>query len=232
MLVIRRPGASTRPVGFRSYSPSMLFMWMPVPGTMTPEPEPVDAESEAALPSTSTTEMCVVPPGGAGSGAPRTWASMRRSAASMRLVGEEVLREPAVVQPRREAALPRPTLLAHDLDERRDRLRRARRAVRQPVEQRQPVADQDPARGRRRIRLEDAAVERARAPGGARSRGSRAGRPAVTAPPVSRRWPTIARASSPVYRSARVARRAAPSSRPDRAGGGRPRRRRAPPRMP
>ena len=43
MLVILWPGASTRAVGLRSYSPSMLFMWMPVPGTITPEPEPVDA---------------------------------------------------------------------------------------------------------------------------------------------------------------------------------------------
>ena len=61
MLVSRRPGRA-RPPAARSYSPSMLFMWMPVPGTTTPEPEPVDAESEAALPAASTTEMCVVPP--------------------------------------------------------------------------------------------------------------------------------------------------------------------------
>jgi hypothetical protein len=39
----------------------MLFMWIPVPGTMTPEPEPIDAVREAALPRSSTTEMWVVP---------------------------------------------------------------------------------------------------------------------------------------------------------------------------
>jgi hypothetical protein len=38
----------------------MLFMWIPVPGTITPEPEPADAESEAALPRSSIAEMCVV----------------------------------------------------------------------------------------------------------------------------------------------------------------------------
>ena len=61
MLVRRVPGCKRRPGGFRSYSPSMLFMWMPVPGTMTPEPAPVDAVSDAAFPRSSTTEMCVVP---------------------------------------------------------------------------------------------------------------------------------------------------------------------------
>ena len=49
MLVSRRPGVG-RPAGDRSYSPSMLFRWMPVPGTITPEPEPVEEESDAALP--------------------------------------------------------------------------------------------------------------------------------------------------------------------------------------
>ena len=36
MLVSRVPGRASPPAGFRSYSPSMLFMWMPVPGTITP----------------------------------------------------------------------------------------------------------------------------------------------------------------------------------------------------
>ena len=49
MLVSRRPGVAGPPAT-RSYSPSMLFSWMPVPGTITPEPEPVDEESDAALP--------------------------------------------------------------------------------------------------------------------------------------------------------------------------------------
>ena len=38
----------------------MLFSWIPVPGTRNPEPQPVEAESDAALPSPSTTLMCVV----------------------------------------------------------------------------------------------------------------------------------------------------------------------------
>ena len=63
MLVIRVPGFPSRPGGLRSYSPSMLFSWMPVPGTKTPEPAPVDAVSDAAFPRASTTEMCVVPGG-------------------------------------------------------------------------------------------------------------------------------------------------------------------------
>ena len=46
MLVSRRPGAAGPPAT-RSYSPSMLFRWIPVPGTITPEPEPVEDESEA-----------------------------------------------------------------------------------------------------------------------------------------------------------------------------------------
>ena len=40
MLVNRLPGEPSRPPGFRSSSPSMLFTWMPVPGTITPEPSP------------------------------------------------------------------------------------------------------------------------------------------------------------------------------------------------
>ena len=55
MLVSRRPGRGM-PSETRSYSPSMLFRWMPVPGTITPDPEPVDVESDAALPRASTTD--------------------------------------------------------------------------------------------------------------------------------------------------------------------------------
>ena len=49
----RQPATRRRPAppATRSYSPSMLFSWMPVPGTITPEPEPVDDESDAAFPS-------------------------------------------------------------------------------------------------------------------------------------------------------------------------------------
>ena len=71
MLVRRRPG-SVEPAPTRSYSPSMLLSWMPVPGTITPEPEPVEDETDAAFPSASTTETWVVPPCGACSGAPGT----------------------------------------------------------------------------------------------------------------------------------------------------------------
>ena len=50
MLVSRVPGRASPPAGLRSYSPSMLFMWIPVPGTITPEPEPVEAVIDAAFP--------------------------------------------------------------------------------------------------------------------------------------------------------------------------------------
>ena len=57
MLVSLVPGFGACPPGWRSYSPSMLFMWMPVPGTTTPEPAPVDEDSDAAFPSASMAEM-------------------------------------------------------------------------------------------------------------------------------------------------------------------------------
>ena len=60
MLVIRAPARALPVEAARSNSPSMLFRWMPVPGTTTPEPEPVEAVQDAALPSASTTEICVV----------------------------------------------------------------------------------------------------------------------------------------------------------------------------
>ena len=60
MLIIRSPGFGSVPA--RSNSPSMLFMWTPVPGMTTFEPLPVDADSAAALPAESSTLMCVVPP--------------------------------------------------------------------------------------------------------------------------------------------------------------------------
>ena len=150
MLVSRRPGA-VGPPATRSYSPSMLFRWMPVPGTITPEPEPVDDESDAAVPSESTTDTWVVP-AGAGSTSPGAPASIRAEAACDPLAGEQPPREPAAVQAAREALFAHARLLAHHLDERRDRLGAARRAVPGPREQRQAVGDQDPARRRRRIR--------------------------------------------------------------------------------
>ena len=81
MLVRRRPELAGAPAT-RSYSPSMLLSWMPVPGTITPEPEPVDEESDAAFPCSSTAETCVVPPAGVCSARPGSDASIRRTAAA------------------------------------------------------------------------------------------------------------------------------------------------------
>src|SRR5919198_938374 len=110
MLVSRTPGRIRRPRGTRSYSPSMLFRWIPVPGTITPEPEPVEVEHDAALPSASTAETCVVPPTGA-----------------------------AAVEVAREPRASRPCLLAHHLDQRRQPVGAARAADPDPVEQLEPV---------------------------------------------------------------------------------------------
>ena len=96
MLVSRRPGA-LGPPATRSYSPSMLFRWMPVPGTITPEPEPVEDESDAAVPSASTTETCVVP-AGAGSDDARRPRLHARQAARDPCVGEEPPGEPTPVE--------------------------------------------------------------------------------------------------------------------------------------
>ena len=70
---------------------------MPVPGTTTPEPEPSEHESDAALPSASTTEMCVVIDG----------------------ASTQAAREPAAIQLRREQLVARRVLRAHRLDDRR-----------------------------------------------------------------------------------------------------------------
>ncbi len=151
MLVRRRPGAAGPPAT-RSYSPSMLFRWMPVPGTITPDPEPVDDESDAALPSASTTDTCVVP-AGAGSAiparsglhplerrrrSPRSRAAARASPPACR---------PLVNPPSRARVCSRITSASEAIDS-----ARPRRAVADPLEQREPVGDQDPARRRRRVR--------------------------------------------------------------------------------
>ena len=84
MLVSRSAGRSV-PLT-RSSSPSMLFKWMPVPGTITPELEPSEQVREAAFPHESTTEMWVVPVGRPGSGSPgadqRTRATASRTESS------------------------------------------------------------------------------------------------------------------------------------------------------
>ena len=144
-----RPGAPAT----RSYSPSMLFSWMPVPGTITPEPEPVDEESDAAFPSASTAETCVVPPAGACSARPGSAACDPRGRR-----GERARRRAAAARGRRGAA------------RRRTRSSRTRVCSRitstsaaiasavpgapraDALEQREPVGDQDAARGRRRVR--------------------------------------------------------------------------------
>ena len=97
MLVSRRPELAGAPAT-RSYSPSMLLSWMPVPGTITPEPEPVDDESDAAFP-------CCVDRGdvrraaaGVCSARPGSDASIRADCCRERLVGEELLHEPAAMQ--------------------------------------------------------------------------------------------------------------------------------------
>ena len=81
-LVKRMPGRGTAPVVARSNSPSMLFSWIPVPGTITPEPEPVEAVSEAAFPSSSTAEMCVVPCTDSGGRLRRRRTARRRARAA------------------------------------------------------------------------------------------------------------------------------------------------------
>ena len=73
---------------------------MPVPGTITPEPEPVEVESDAALPSASTTETCVVPPGGAGSGDAAQVARAIRRAPRELASAKQPRGEPAAVEPR------------------------------------------------------------------------------------------------------------------------------------
>ena len=121
----------------------MLFRWIPVPGTMTPEPAPVDAVSEAAFPRSSTTEMCVVPGAPACSRARAAPLSIRFSAARIDLVRAQATGQSAAMEVAGEAALPRAGRLAHDLDERLDRLRApGRPADAEPVEEGQRVADE------------------------------------------------------------------------------------------
>ena len=175
----RQPRARARapPAGFRSYSPSMLFRWIPVPGTITPEPEPVEAVSEAAFPCASTTEMCVVPRS-AVSAAPSRPAPHPPERGADVLGRAEPAREPAAVEVAREAVLARAALLAHHLGEPRDRVRRFPPARSGPSasSSREPVADQHAARRRRRVR--DELVRRGSAPGPAAAarRGRRPGR--------------------------------------------------------
>ena len=59
----RCPGSvAWNPPGCRSSSPIMLLAITPVPGSSQPDPSPFEVVMLAALPSASTTLMCVVPP--------------------------------------------------------------------------------------------------------------------------------------------------------------------------
>ena len=145
------PAGCGGPSPTRSYSPSMLFRWMPVPGTITPEPDPVDVESDAAFPSrvdhrdvrraagrrrSDCTGSAPRSPGAA----PRP---TRRAAAAA---------SPPRWSASREAAARARALLPHHLGERSDASARARPPVAAALEQREPVRDQHAARRRRRVR--------------------------------------------------------------------------------
>ena len=121
----------------------MLFRWIPVPGTMTPEPAPVDAVSEAAFPRSSTTEICVVP-GARGLLSRAGGAALDSLQRGLnRFVGVQATGQSTAMEVAGEAALPRAGRLAHDLDERLDRLRApGRPADAKPVEEGQRVADE------------------------------------------------------------------------------------------
>ena len=104
MLVSRLPGDPSRPPGFRSSSPSMLFMWIPVPGTITPDPQPVEAERDAAFPCASTTLMCVVDGSPAGSGANcRTRFRARSGGGGKVLLSKQAPRQAAAAEAAEEA---------------------------------------------------------------------------------------------------------------------------------
>ena len=123
-----------------------------MPGTITPDPDPVEVETAAALPSASITETCVVPPGAAFSALAVQVALDPPACRPQRFRCEEPTREPAAMEISREPGAPRATLLAHHLGERSDRLGAARGRVRETLEQREPVGDQNAAGRRRRVR--------------------------------------------------------------------------------
>ena len=83
-----------------------------MPGTITPEWQPFDDVKAQALPSASTTEMCVVPSVGRDGRRRRRRAlerrRHRRAAAADRLVREHVPGQAAAVQELLEAAVAHP----------------------------------------------------------------------------------------------------------------------------
>ena len=99
MLVRRRPRRGRRGRPREVVLAEHVVQVDPGAGTITPEPEPVEADSDAALPSASTTEMCVVPPGGAGSATPASRRSIRAERRARRSPRrEQRAGEPAAVQ--------------------------------------------------------------------------------------------------------------------------------------
>ena len=153
MLVSLVPGRATLPGGFRSGSPSMLFSWMPVPGTMNPDPQPVVAESDAAFPFPSTALMWVVEGTPAGSlyGIPPRFPGGRG-----RLLNPCVRQEPAGGAPAVEIAdepgAAEPRRFPHGLGDEHDPLGAPRGGHGpQAVEHPEREGDQKPARGRRRV---------------------------------------------------------------------------------
>ena len=228
MLVSRRPGFGEPPEA-RSYSPSMLFRWIPVPGTMTPEPEPVEHVSAAAFPAASTTEMCVVPPYGRGLG------DARRPRGDPRHARPRGARRRAAPAPARRGgdlrgtgrrahasarASPRPAPRPH----RRGAVVRPR--ARQALEQRQAVEDQNAAGRGRRVRDDLVpAVPHAQRP----PPDDAIGREILRASGCRRRRATVrtiaSRELAAVQRRGALARRSARACRRDRvAGARRPRR--------
>ncbi len=130
-----------------------------MPGTMTPEPEPVEQVNAAAFPAASTTEMCVVPPYGAGSSRLGARSTIRCHRVFEARVTEQLARQPAAAETGQEAVVTRACLLTHHLDQRCDRADTLGACTRQPLEQRQAVEDQDAAGGRRRVRDDLVAAE-------------------------------------------------------------------------
>ena len=115
----------------RSNSPSMLFRWIPVPGTTTPEPDPATTRQRRGIPRRRRRPRCASCPRRSRRARPPRQQPHSRSCPSR-----------ASFCSRMASAI-----AAH-------RLRRARRAARGALELLQAVRDQDAARRRRRVRAE------------------------------------------------------------------------------
>ena len=145
IMLVSRPPARGGPPPTRSYSPSMLFRWTPVPGTTTPEPDPVEVESaQRCLPRRSPRR--VSSPGRRPLAARRPDERRWRAARGVRR--EQPSRETTAVQtPGEPVRAPGPARASPRRA--RDRLGAPRRGLGQALQQCEPVVDQD-ASGRRR----------------------------------------------------------------------------------